>query len=294
VLSLALVYVLLLALLVSAGAVVGARIRQEAVQLAASVPAWLRGADPLGSLPVPPWLEEWKARIVDAIRAELETNANQLVPLVGQAGQGLFSLLGNLGLLVLVPILSFFFLKDAAVIRQRILDQFVGHPRQGLVEDVLSDVHMLLGQFMRALVILAAATLVVYSMFFLAVGLPYAALLAALAGALEFIPMIGPLSAGVVIVLVAIFSGNPGLAVWLVLFMLGYRLFQDYVLQPYLMSAGVELHPLWVIFGVLAGEQVGGVEGMFLSIPTLAILRVVYVRILKARRATESPCPQGQ
>jgi predicted PurR-regulated permease PerM len=54
------------------------------------------------------------------------------------------------------------------------------------------------------------------------------------------------------------------------------------VLQPYLMSAGVALHPLWVIFGVLAGEQIAGVAGMFLSIPVLATLRVIVVRLKKS------------
>ena len=66
------------------------------------------------------------------------------------------------------------------------------------------------------------------------------------------------------------------------------RLFQDYVLQPHLMSAGVALHPLWVIFAVLAGEQVAGVAGMFLSIPVLATLRVVVVRVRKSRDQTKS------
>jgi predicted PurR-regulated permease PerM len=289
VLSLALVYLLLLGLLGLTGGVLGERIRQEAVQLADNVPGWLKGADPLANLPVPAWLEAWKTKAVAAIRTEIESNAGQLVPLLGHAGQGILSWVGNLAFVVLIPILSFLFLKDGAAIRMRILNLFAGHPKRGLVDDVLSDVHVLLGQFMRALVILAAATLVVYGGFFLVVGLPYAILLAAVAAALEFIPMIGPLSAGVGIVLVAILSGNAGLAVWLVLFLLGYRLFQDYVLQPYLMSSGVELHPLWVIFGVLAGEQIGGVGGMFLSIPTLAILRVIYVRILKARHITGSP-----
>jgi predicted PurR-regulated permease PerM len=280
---LAAVYVALLVLAGSVAAAVGSRVLPEAAQLADSVPAWLQSSDPLAGVPLPPWLDGWKQNLVGVVRGELETNARQLVPLVGQIGYGVLSLLGNIGFVVLVPILSFFFLKDARLIRERILDQFSGTPRYRLVEEVLGDVNVLLGQYIRALVILAAATVVFYDIFFLAIGLPYAALLATMAGALEFIPMIGPLSAGVVAVLVAILSGHANLAVWLVVFMLAYRLFQDYVLQPFLMSKGVELHPLWVIFGVLAGDQIGGVAGMFLSIPALATLRVVYVRILKAR-----------
>ena len=50
-----------------------------------------------------------------------------------------------------------------------------------------------------------------------------------------------------------------------------------------LMSEGVELHPLLVIFGVLAGGEIGGVEGTFLSVPVLSLLRVVYKRIRLTR-----------
>jgi predicted PurR-regulated permease PerM len=62
-------------------------------------------------------------------------------------------------------------------------------------------------------------------------------------------------------------------------------MFQDYVLQPYLMSSGVELHPLLVLFGALAGESLGGLWGMFLSVPVLAILRIVIVRVMRAQRS---------
>jgi len=285
VLSLAAVYVLLLGLIGVCLAAVSGRVIQEATQLAESVPKWAQSPDPLGGLTVPAWMEEWKAKAVDAVRAELAANARQVVPLVGRIGQRILALAGNLGFLVLVPVLSFFFLKDAAAIRERLLAQLAGTPRFAFIQDVLADVHLLLGQYMRALVILATATVVVYGGLLVAIGLPYAVLLAALAGALEFIPMVGPFTAGVVIVLVALLGGHASLAVWIVVFLLGYRLFQDYVLQPLLMSQGVELHPLWVIFGVLAGEQIGGVAGMFLSIPVLATVRVGYVRFLKAHRS---------
>ncbi len=71
------------------------------------------------------------------------------------------------------------------------------------------------------------------------------------------------------------------------------RLFQDYVVSPLLMGAGVKLNPLLVLFGVLAGEQIGGVAGMFFSVPVIATLRVVYVRLARApvnRRAGSAFC----
>ncbi len=263
---------------------VGTRIVADATQLAGKFPEWFQRAS---NLPVPGWLEDWKVRAIQFIQDQLQTNARQLVPLVGHIGQGILSLLSHLGFVVLVPILAFFFLKDAGRFRGWITRQFAGTVESALIQDLLSDLNTLLGKFIRALVILAAATLVVYGVFLNVIGLPYAALLAGLAGVLEFIPIIGPLSAGVAIFFVSLLSGHAGLALWIVAFLLGYRLFQDYVLQPYLMSRGVALHPLWVIFGVLAGEQLAGVPGMFLSIPALASLRVIYVRIVKARKPAE-------
>jgi predicted PurR-regulated permease PerM len=59
--------------------------------------------------------------------------------------------------------------------------------------------------------------------------------------------------------------------------------FQDYVLSPHLMSKGVELHPLLVIFGVFAGGEIGGVPGIFLSVPALALMRLVWHHLRKKR-----------
>ena len=57
-------------------------------------------------------------------------------------------------------------------------------------------------------------------------------------------------------------------------------MFQDYVLAPRLMSEGVEVPPLLVILSVFAGERLGGVPGMFLSVPTIALVRIIYIRLV--------------
>lgn len=83
-------------------------------------------------------------------------------------------------------------------------------------------------------------------------------------------------------VTVAGFSGYPHL-LWLIGFIVAYRLFQDYALNPYLMSEGVKVSPLLVIVGLLAGEQLGGVAGIFLSVPVIAALKIVLSRAWAAQ-----------
>jgi predicted PurR-regulated permease PerM len=94
--------------------------------------------------------------------------------------------------------------------------------------------------------------------------------------------MVGPLTSSAIILLVAGLSGFDHL-LWIVLFLIAFRMFQDYVLSPKLLSSGMQLHPLVVIFGVLAGGQIAGIAGTFLSVPVLATLRIVFRQLTKKR-----------
>src|ERR1039458_8023045 len=69
----------------------------------------------------------------------------------------------------------------------------------------------------------------------------------------------------------------------IVIFIVAFRMFQDYLVAPYLMGQGVELHPLLVLFGVFAGAEVAGVPGAFLSVPVLALARALYLRVRHTR-----------
>jgi predicted PurR-regulated permease PerM len=106
---------------------------------------------------------------------------------------------------------------------------------------------------------------------------PYAPVLGPLGGLLEFIPVVGPLAAGVVIIGVSLLNGY-GHWLALVVFLGCWRLIQDYIFSPRIMGHSMELHPLAAIFGVMAGGEVAGILGIFLSIPVMASLRIVFRR----------------
>jgi predicted PurR-regulated permease PerM len=281
-LSLAVVYTALIALLILGGTSFGSKLSEQGTALLTRLPDLLKSQS-LESRALPSWLEPYRARIIDAIRVQTESGLHQIVPMLQSFGVRIATLAGGVLFFVLVPILSFFFLKDAREMRLSLLGFFYGSPNQAALEEVLDDLHLLLGKYIRALVTLSGATFVFYFIFLEVTQVPYSALLAAIAAPLEFIPVLGPLTASVIILLVAAFSGYPHL-LWIVVFLGIYRIFQDYILAPFLMSEGVELHPLLVIFGVLAGEEIGGVWGMFLSVPFLAAMRVILVRFQKGRQ----------
>ena len=140
--------------------------------------------------------------------------------------------------------------------------------------EIVTDAHDVLGQYVRSLGLLSLAIVVVYGAFFFIAGVPFGFLLATLAALLEFIPLIGPLTAAGLALVVALIAGYQYIF-WLAVFLVAYRIFQDYILSPRLMSEGLGLPPALIIFGFLAGEQLAGIPGMFLAVPILAVLRII-------------------
>ena len=115
---------------------------------------------------------------------------------------------GNLIFFVLVPILSFFFLKDGREMLSSVLGILAAGARRDMVERIAADLHVLLAQYMRALVLLGVVASLAYGIFFSMMGVPYGILLAAVAFPLEFVPMVGPLAGATIVLLVAGLSGS--------------------------------------------------------------------------------------
>jgi len=124
---------------------------------------------------------------------------------------------------------------------------------------------------------LAALTLVMYSAFLGVMRVPYALVLGTIGGVLEFVPVVGPLAGALIIVTVALLMSYKHWLI-LVIFLGIWRLLQDYVSSPRIMGESMELHPLAAIFGVMAGGEVAGILGIYLSIPVMASLRIVFRR----------------
>jgi predicted PurR-regulated permease PerM len=275
------VYLLMLGAVGSVLAWIGGQVISQAAGLTEKLPELVRNREALLSWPLPAWLEPMRASALEWAQGFLEGGFKELLPFLKTVSGQLLSGLGSASLALLVPVFSFYFLKDGQELAQGVIHRFPRAARP-MVGEIFGDLHRLLALYTRALILLSVATFVSYELFFLATGVPYSTLLSALAAVLEFIPVVGPLTAGAVAVMVAGFSGYPHV-LWLVAFLLGYRVFQDYVLQPLLLSHGIELHPLLVLVGVLAGEKLAGIPGMFLAIPAVAALRIVYLK-LEARR----------
>ena len=279
--ALVIVYLLLVGAIVGIGVTLGSNLVDEANSLAAQLPDLLKNRSWLQQLPLPQWLEPARARIADWIQDQVNQGGQQFLPYARSLGGQLLSGARYVLYAILVPILSFFFLKDGGKIRESIVGMVHEH-RRLVVDEILEDINRMLGEYIRALVLLAVVSFITVSLFLAISGAPYTMLLALTAALGEFLPVVGPAGAMIVTLIVTGLAGYNHLFLYFVFWIL-FRLFQDYVVAPFLMGRGVELNPMLVLFGVLAGEQIAGVPGMFFSVPVIATLRVVFIRLQRAR-----------
>lgn len=275
--SVAAVFVLVLLIISFAGSMFGAQIAEEASGLSQQLPKQLNVQNVAAHVPLPEFLQPQRSKLVAFVNEQLHTGTVQAVPFAQKFGLGVMHAATNLIYLVLIPILSFLLIKEAPAWRRSLL-AWLGRRSSPKWAGIISDLDVLMAGYVRALLILSIASFIVYSIVFSILGVPYALLLGVTAGLLEVIPFAGPLIAAAIVLVVSGFSGYPHL-LWLALFIAAYRIFQDYVLNPYLMNKGLEVSPLLVIIGLLAGDQLGGVVGIFLAVPVMAAVKVVFVRL---------------
>jgi predicted PurR-regulated permease PerM len=220
----------------------------------------------------------WEWQQIRQIDQLLQTHMETIIGYAQQAAAEALRWLAGAWVVVLIPVFAFFILKDAERFTSVAIWRLGAGGQRGMWWGLAEDLHVLLGQYVRALVLLALITFVAWSAVFLTAGVPYALVLAAIGGALEFIPVIGPLTAGVVVIGVGLFTGyaHP----WLLLvFILVWRGIQDYAASPLIMGRGIDIHPALVIIGVLAGGEIAGGAGMFLAVPVIAAVRIVWRRL---------------
>ncbi len=194
-------------------------------------------------------------------------------------------ILGYVPWLILIPILSFFLLKDADSFRRSALQMLPSGRWRWRGDEFFQDVNSALAAYIRAQLTACLIIGTVCTLGFIVLGVPFPLVLGVIAGMLEFIPLVGPVVVAGIALLVTTFSPDTSgyTALWVLLFLGVLRIVHDYVVYPRLVGQGVHLHPLAVILAILTGHELAGVAGIFLSIPVIAIATVSYRHWLEHR-----------
>ena len=206
---------------------------------------------------------------------------NMISPLASRTVSFLIDLASGFAWFIFVLIVSFYLLKDSDKFISSFEDLLPIEYREE-VRQLVEEINAIWSSFFRSQLVLCGVVGALVGVLLAAVGVRNALILGILAGVLEIIPNIGPTIAAVPAVLIAYFQGSNHLPLsngWFALLVIGiYVLIQQLennFLVPRIIGRSLNLHPLVVIIGVIAGASLAGILGMFVAAPFLATLRVI-------------------
>lgn len=221
--------------------------------------------------------------VMEAINREIPHIVQGVSDTLSEVLKGMVLWLAYVPWLILIPVLSFFFLKDAESFRRSALQMLPRGRWRWRGDEFFQDVSSTLAAYTRAQLTACLFIGIICSIGFALLGLPSPLVLGFIAGVFEFVPLIGPLTIGVIAAFVGGLHGGSSSALMVILFLAVLRIVQDYYIYPKLIGQGIHLHPLAVIIAILAGAELAGIAGIFLAIPVVAIITVSYRHWLEHR-----------
>ena len=275
--AIALIYIALIAVVALIFATLGARVVEEGKSLTKALPDLMpkvqtgQIAQQIGRK------QGWSYSTQMKLKHFIASHSEVILTWLSHAAERAVALLTHAFWLIIIPILAAFFLRDGPEFAESLIDVMDRRRERQFMRGVLHDLNEMVAQYIRAQLTLAGLSLVVYTAVLSLMQVPYGLLMGIIGGITEFIPVVGPLVAAVMILGVSLLSGFKQMIV-LVVFLGVWRLIQDYVNSPRIMGSRVAIHPLAVLFAVLAGGEIGGVVGVYLSIPVMASLGIVWRR----------------
>lgn len=247
----------------------------------------------------PSLIEEVTANVRE-LAADLGLQIEEAAP----AGEGIVDFFGRLvsftrglfGVAVVFlvgPILAFYFLVDLPKIR-RGLRAMIPSRRRAELESVVQKVGRAIGGFFRGQLLVALFVGVASALVLWAVGLPFWAVVGLVAGIFNLIPLIGPFIAAIVAVLIAFTTDSAGggllnldpgwpLAIGSAVALLIVQQIDNHILSPNIVARTVNLHPVTVMLGLLAGGTLLGLWGLLLAVPMLATVKILLLHVWDTR-----------
>lgn len=255
-------------------------IESQISRLVERLPAYLAWAQEVAL----PWLEARSglavadfdpSRIVELIKGSWQEAGGFAATILGGLSRSGFTILLWLTNLLLIPVVTFYLLRDWDGLVQRVRDLL---PRS--IEPVVSQLahqsDTVLSAFLRGQLLVMISLGAIYSIGLSLVGIELALLIGMLAGLVSFIPYLGAIvgvSAGLIAALLQ-FGDWWHVALVLAVFGAGQAI-ESFVLTPWLVGDRIGLHPVAVIFSIMAGGHLFGFLGVLLALPVAAVVMVV-------------------
>lgn len=187
------------------------------------------------------------------------------------------STLGIVFVMFIVPFLAFYMLKDFQLIEKTVLT-FVPTKHKRRTIRLVTDIDKALGNYIRGQFIVCVVVGIFAYIGYWWIDLPYPLLMAAIVGIFNIIPYVGPFF-GAAPALVVASTVSLKLVLLVIVVNTACQILEGNVISPQVVGRSLHMHPLMIIFALLAGGELGGIAGMILAVPMFAVGKVIYHHI---------------
>lgn len=186
-------------------------------------------------------------------------------------------LLNSIILLAIIPFIVFYLLKDFELVKKAV---WYMTPRKWRErgKHLLQDIDESLGNYIRGQLIVCLFIGIVATFAFWVAGMSYPLLLGIIVGITNVIPYFGPIIGAVPAVIIAATISVKMIFI-VSLIILGLQLIEGNILSPLIVGKSLHMHPVFIIFALLLGEEIGGIIGLILAVPLMAVLKVILLHV---------------
>lgn len=254
-------------------------LQRQVAELARFIPGMLESIRAYAE----PLLEDFIARLSPDSLAEVKTSAvnfatkgtQWITQFLGSIWSGGLALFNIISLLLITPVVSFYLLRDWDKITVKI-DSWLPRDAYPSIRNNLLEIDTTLAAFVRGQASVCLVLALIYSIALTVIGLKSGLLVGLASGLLSFIPYLGAGIGSIIGVGIALFQFSEWLPILVVgaIFLLGQNL-ESYILTPRFVGDRVGLHPVWIIFSLMAGGSMFGFTGVLLAVPLAAVIGVL-------------------
>lgn len=254
-------------------------IEAQILQFVETLPAYRQELEAF----VAPLYEALRSQVAEQDLTELRTAignyAGDVMGWVGSIAGGIWrggmAVIDVISLLVITPIVAFYLLRDWDKMVARV-DSYLPRPSVGTLRGLAAEVDRTLAGFIRGQGTVCVILGTFYAVSLAIAGLNFGIVVGLLAGLISFIPYVGSISGFVAAMAIALVQFD-GWVMWLIIagiFLFGQAV-EGNILTPRLVGGSVGLHPVWVMFALLAGASLFGFTGILIAVPVAAVIGVL-------------------
>ncbi|MFD2446164.1 AI-2E family transporter [Bacillus sp. CGMCC 1.16607] len=221
---------------------------------------------------------EWPMGLHERIEDGIVSFEKRLETLLSTVLKSMMNIINSIFVIAIIPFISFYMLKDIDQLKKA---TWYLTPRKWRRQGILflKDVNESLGSYIRGQLIVCVIIGAVSALFFWIIQMKYPLLLGFIIGVTNVIPYFGPVIGAIPAVIIAA-TISVKMVIFVVIIILVLQFLEGNILSPLIVGKSLHMHPLMIMFALLAGGEVSGIVGLILAVPILAIIKVA---ILHAR-----------